>query len=65
MRTTVNVNQKWVFSKNFRDIPKTAIPQDWDEVDLPHTWNNVDGQDGGNDYYRGLCCYAKKLSKSD
>ena len=28
-------------------------------VDLPHTWNAVDGQDGGNDYYRGLCCYEK------
>ena len=19
---------------------------------LPHTWNNLDGQDGGNDYWR-------------
>ncbi len=26
-------------------------------VDLPHTWNNVDGQDGGNDYWRGTCLY--------
>ena len=30
-------------------------------VDLPHTWNAVDGQDGGNDYYRGTCLYARKL----
>ncbi len=30
-------------------------------VDLPHTWNNIDGQDGGNDYYRGTCIYKKKL----
>ena len=22
-------------------------------VALPHTWNNLDGQDGGNDYWRG------------
>ena len=22
-------------------------------VDLPHTWNAIDGQDGGNDYWRG------------
>lgn len=21
---------------------------------LPHTWNNIDGQDGGNDYWRGI-----------
>ncbi len=26
-------------------------------VDLPHTWNNIDGQDGGNDYWRGTCLY--------
>ena len=26
-------------------------------VDLPHTWNARDGQDGGNDYWRGICIY--------
>ena len=26
-------------------------------VDLPHTWNAHDGQDGGNDYWRGTCIY--------
>lgn len=26
-------------------------------VDLPHTWNVRDGQDGGNDYWRGTCIY--------
>ena len=26
-------------------------------VSLPHTWNAVDGQDGGNDYWRGRCTY--------
>ena len=24
-------------------------------VDLPHTWNGKDGQDGGNDYMRDQC----------
>ena len=24
---------------------------------LPHTWNGKDGQDGGDDYYRGVCIY--------
>ena len=32
-------------------------------VDLPHTWNEVDGQDGGNDYYRGTCVYEKTFEK--
>ena len=27
------------------------------EVTIPHTWNNIDGQDGGNDYKRGSCRY--------
>ena len=26
-------------------------------VELPHTWNATDGQDGGNDYWRGTCTY--------
>lgn len=29
------------------------------EVQLPHTWNNEDGQDGGNDYWRGTCRYER------
>ena len=32
-------------------------------VTLPHTWNAVDGQDGGNDYYRGTCWYTLALAK--
>ena len=30
-------------------------------VDLPHTWNNLDGQDGGNDYHRGIGTYIIDL----
>ncbi|HEV2692360.1 MAG TPA: glycoside hydrolase family 2 TIM barrel-domain containing protein, partial [Verrucomicrobiae bacterium] len=29
----------------------------WTNLNLPHTWNNADGQDGGNDYYRGIGWY--------
>ena len=29
----------------------------WSSVNLPHTWNNLDGQDGGNNYYRGIGWY--------
>ena len=31
-------------------------------VDLPHTWNNIDGQDGGNDYWRGTCIYRTRFA---
>ena len=30
---------------------------------MPHTWNATDGQDGGNDYYRGTCIYEKIFIK--
>ena len=30
-------------------------------VALPHTWNNLDGQDGGNDYWRGIGTYVIEL----
>ena len=29
----------------------------WTNLNLPHTWNNLDGQDGGNNYYRGIGWY--------
>ncbi len=31
------------------------------EVALPHTWNALDGQDGGNDYWRGTGYYKIDL----
>lgn len=34
-------------------------------VRLPHTWNALDGQDGGNDYYRGTCWYVKKFRRTE
>ena len=34
-------------------------------LDLPHTWNARDGQDGGNDYYRGTCTYETEFSRPE
>ncbi|MBQ7386656.1 MAG: glycoside hydrolase family 2 protein, partial [Clostridia bacterium] len=64
MRTIYNFNAKWAFSKEATEIP-TEISSKWNFVNLPHTWNAIDGQDGGNDYYRGTGYYAKKLDKLD
>ena len=41
------------------------LPEQGERVNLPHTWNGIDGQDGGNDYFRGTCCYARLLKKSE
>ena len=64
MRTIVNINQKWAFAKQTTQIP-TAIDDKWEYVNLPHSWNAVDGQDGGNDYFRGDCMYVKTINKAD
>ena len=31
----------------------------WESINLPHTWNAQDGQDGGNNYFRGTGWYRK------
>ena len=64
MRTVLNLNAQWAFTKMAETVPE-KLPVDWEQVNLPHTWNAIDGQDGGNDYYRGTCYYAKNLSKVD
>ncbi len=43
----------------------SIMPEGWETVTLPHTWNAVDGQDGGNDYYRGTCMYVRTLAMPD
>ena len=60
MRTVINLNENWSFAKDTAAVP-VFIPENWQALSLPHTWNGTDGQDGGGDYFRGKCCYARKL----
>ena len=53
MRSTTKLMKNWQFTGP--DGKTTA-------VDLPHTWNNIDGQDGGNDYWRGTCIYKTRFA---
>ncbi|MBQ7936429.1 MAG: glycoside hydrolase family 2 protein, partial [Clostridia bacterium] len=64
MRQVFNMNAKWAFAKNVAELP-TTVPADWYFVNLPHSWNNIDGQDGGADYFRGTCHYVKELDRMD
>lgn len=64
MRKVLNINRKWSFRKGVSAVP-AEVPADWDFVNLPHTWNAIDGQDGGNDYYRGTCMYVKTLDREE
>lgn len=53
MRKVISLNQGWKYYQNGQ----------CSAVTLPHTWNAVDGQDGGNDYFRGTCRYVRELEK--
>ncbi|MBE6617800.1 MAG: glycoside hydrolase family 2 protein [Ruminococcaceae bacterium] len=61
MRNILNLNEGWLFVKNTTDVTLT----EGEQINVPHSWNAVDGQDGGNDYFRGSCLYKKTLAKSD
>ena len=63
MRQIINFNRKWAFTKMADSVPET-MPEKWDIVNLPHSWNAIDGQDGDNDFYRGTCYYAKQFMKA-
>ena len=63
MRNVINFNKKWSFTKMADSVPE-IMPTKWDIVNLPHSWNAIDGQDGDNDFYRGTCYYAKKFMKA-
>ncbi|MBR4059082.1 MAG: glycoside hydrolase family 2 protein [Lachnospiraceae bacterium] len=52
MRRFTCINQGWTF---IGPDKKGQI------VNVPHTWNAIDGQDGGNDYWRGSCVYEKEF----
>ena len=54
MRTTINLNAGWTFTG------PSGGPR---PVALPHTWNAIDGQDGGNDYWRGTAHYEKTFPR--
>ncbi len=64
MRTTTLLHTGWTFVKSAADASEAAAASG-EAVTLPHTWNAVDGQDGGNDYYRGTCWYVRQLEKPD
>lgn len=55
MRRIIDFNGSWQFKKT----------DTWESVTLPHTWNAIDGQDGGNDYYRGTCIYRKSFERPE
>lgn len=63
-RQQVSLNPGWRFLAG--DEPRATEPgfddSSWTAVDLPHTWNALDGEDGGNNYRRGPGWYRRHLT---
>ena len=66
--SSVDICENWKFIKfasSAQDAAIRAVMPEAETVSLPHTWNAVDGQDGGNDYYRGKCWYVRALQAEE
>ena len=54
MRHIISLNDAWSFRKE---------GQEAEILNLPHTWNAIDGMDGGGDYWRGKGIYEKTITR--
>jgi beta-galactosidase len=63
-RADVNLDESWRFIR--ADAAGAQEPgfddASWESINIPHTWNNLDGQDGGTNYYRGIGWYRKHFT---
>ncbi|MGL5693523.1 MAG: glycoside hydrolase family 2 TIM barrel-domain containing protein [Peptostreptococcaceae bacterium] len=63
MRQILNINDSWNFiQENIVEASaKEFNTSNWESVNVPHTWNAIDGS-AGNEFYRGACWYRKSLN---
>lgn len=62
-RQIINIDETWKFgSGSDSEVIQTDYNDSgWSTVDLPYSWNGFDGQDGGNNLYRGAKWYRKSI----
>jgi len=62
-RVDIGLDEQWKFIR--QDVADAAATNfddtAWQSVNLPHTWNNLDGQTSGIPYYRGIGWYRRHL----
>lgn len=65
-RSDVLLNEGWHFIReNVSGAHDSGFDDSrWESINLPHTWNALDGQDGGTNYYRGVGWYRKHFTVS-
>lgn len=61
-RTKTNINKNWEYSENpTKDITQALKIDDWQQIELPHTWNATDVTDPIPGYRRNSSWYRKTL----
>ena len=61
-RSKLNINQDWQYLEHpTLDINEALEKQDWESVNLPHTWNALDATDLNPGYRRSSSWYKKDL----
>jgi beta-galactosidase len=60
MRKVININNCWKFIKQNEEeaMKKVYNDESWESINIPHTWNAIDGANGF-DFYKGACWYRK------
>lgn len=63
VRTVYTINDRWKFCPGspFDAQNIGADDSSWETVNIPHTWNNLDGDDEIPGYYRGPAWYRKSI----
>src|SRR3954452_4205949 len=64
LRRVTSLDEGWRFLRADAPGAEASAFDDraWPRVNVPHTWNASDGQDGGGDYYRGVGWYRRRLT---
>ena len=69
VRQVESMNDNWKFHRGgiafanrdgFKGYPE-GVDQNWQKVQLPHTWNASDPFDDETSYYRGIAWYRKRM----
>lgn len=63
MREKLNINDQWKFMQ--QDVKDAMSPgfndSLWEDVNVPHTWNAIDGANGA-EYHQGACWYRREFT---
>ena len=65
-RSKVNINSEWLYlENNTTDIDNALSQNNWEQINLPHSWNALDATDVAPGYRRSASWYKKDLNISN